>query len=213
MAQKSNESYKEGPYHVTARSINKEWFSIPMDDVWRIFSEHLFFLHHAFNINIHSFVLMHNHYHLMVSTPECNLSLGMMYFHREVSRELNRQGNRINRTFAGRFFRCHIGNYHYFLNCYKYVYFNPVKAKASAQVESYPYSTLSALLGQTKGIIPLQEDTLLFSGHIENELSWLNSKPKDEDWEAIKCGLKKKQFKLPIDKSTGKKNRLEEAYL
>ncbi|MCB0390246.1 MAG: transposase [Bdellovibrionales bacterium] len=69
--------------------------------IWNIFSDYLFYLSKVFEIEIHSFVLMHNHYHLLVSAPLQNLSVAFMNFNREVSRELNRNGNRINRTFSG----------------------------------------------------------------------------------------------------------------
>ncbi len=75
-----------------------------MSEVWRIFESQLYFCKHAFNLKIYSFVLMSNHYHLILSAPDCNLSEAMQYFIREVSRELNRCGNRINRTFSSRFF-------------------------------------------------------------------------------------------------------------
>ena len=198
-----------GPYHISARCINKEWFNLHLDSVWETFSNHLYFLCRGFNFQIHSFVLMNNHYHLLASTPQLNISSGMAYFHREVSRELNKKGNRINRTFAGRYFKCHIGSFHYFMNCYKYVYQNPVRSGVVRQCESYPYSTLSGLLGLSRMEIPVVEDTLLFEDDLHNTLCWLNETPEKVDLDSMRSAINKGEFKLRKDLKTKKPNRLE----
>lgn len=74
----------EFPYHVTARCINREWFNVPMDKVWKIFCEELTRSHDVHNLQIHSFVLMSNHFHLIASTPEANISQAMHQFSIEV---------------------------------------------------------------------------------------------------------------------------------
>ncbi len=198
-----------GPYHISSRCINQEWFSIPMKDVWSLFSDHLFFLHHAYGIEIHSFVLMSNHYHLIASAPGQNLSYAMMNFQREVSRELNRLGNRINRTFAGRFFRSYLGTYHYFLNCYKYVYLNPLISGQVSKVEDYPFSSLHGLLGSRNISFPVREDEFLFDGNTRDNLSWLNGMPDEEHLDTMRLGLKKGVFQLRKDLKTRKSHILE----
>lgn len=198
-----------GPFHVTARSINKEWFSIPMENVWEIFSNQLYFLHHAFKFKIHSFVLMANHYHLIVSTPDLNLSEGMAYFQRECSRELNRQGNRMNRTFAGRYFKSHLANEHYFSSCYKYVYQNPIRKGIVDRCENYRFSTLHGLLGQAHLIIPIVEDTLLFSQDLIEYLKWINEMPNPRDLESMRNALRRGVFKLRKRLDTCGPNTLE----
>lgn len=213
MPRKQVDTNTNGPFHITARAINKEWFSISMDDVWNTFENHLFFLKNAFDFEIHAFVLMNNHYHLLVSTPKINISDGMAYFQREVSRELNRKGNRINRTFAGRYFKCNLKKYHYFLNCYKYVYQNPVRAGLVAKCEHYPFSSLHGLLGFSQQNIPMSEDDLLFNGSVSNHLNWLNTPPDDGDLESMRNALKKGVLKFRKDPITRKDNRLESKLL
>jgi len=209
MPKKREDLHQSGPYHISCRCINQEWFQIPMDDVWDIFTSQLYFLKFAFNFKIHNFVLMNNHYHLLVSTPDRNLSLGMAYFQREVSRSLNRQGNRINRTFAGRYFRSYIKKRHYFINCYKYIYQNPLQAGLCERVETYKYSSLSGLLGLTPQAIPLEEDSLLFDGNLMEHFNWLNERVSDTDWDHFGKALKRGTFQLGKEKSTNRANRLE----
>jgi len=196
------------PYSVGARCINKEWFGVPMDTVWRIMTDQLFFIHHALNAKIHSFVLMSNHFHLLVSTPEANLSDIMAYFMRETSRSLTAAGGRINQTYGSRYFRTVIGSHHYYLNSYKYVYRNPVEAGLCEKCEDYQYSTLPGLLGHGRLNIPVVADTTLFSDTTQT-LTWLNESVTASDWAATGKALKKTHFKLATDKNSRNPNHLE----
>ncbi len=186
------------PYHVTARSVNQSHFELPLDLVWRIMSNQLFFLHHAFGVRIHSFVLMSNHFHMIISTPQSNLSSCMEWFMRETSREMNRLSHRINQSYGTRYFKSIISTQHYFLHAYKYVYFNPVAAKIVSCVEDYSYSTLRVKLGLQHSIIPLIEDYELFTSP-EETLVWLNTHPQKENWECVTAGLKRSKFKIKKD--------------
>lgn len=196
------------PYHVTARCINKEWFNIPMEIVWEIMSRELRFLTYAYDVKIHSFVLMSNHFHLLISTPQANLSEAMWCFMGQTSRDLTKAGNRINQTYGQRYFRSVISSYHYYMHSYKYVYANPLKAGFVKNVEDYKYSTLNGLLGNEKIEIPLLEDTLLFENPIET-LSWLNTLPNEKNWNAVKFALAKKEFKLGKNKNNNAESPLE----
>lgn len=200
---------QEGPFHIVDRCINKEWFNIPMPEVWEIFSLQLNFCKFAFNVKIHSFVLMSNHYHMLISTPDYNLSEFMAYFKRETSRALNKAGNRINGTFASRYKPSLLNSYHYFLNAYKYAYQNPLRAGLVDKVEDYPFSTLSGLLGQCHLMIPVESDELLFEGNMGDHLKWLNKLPEEKNLESMRLGLTRGIFKLRKDPQTSRPNNLE----
>lgn len=179
-----------------------------MPQVWQLMQHHLHFLSHAFHFEIFSFVLMANHFHLIVRAPEGNLSEGMSHFLRETSREMVRSSNRINQTYGGRFFRSSLNNYHYYLHCYKYVYRNPVNAGLAARVEDYPWSTLRGLLGLEKMIISLVEDETFFND-TEEVLHWLNQVPSKENWLAVQKALRKREFQLSYDRNTREPHHLE----
>ncbi len=188
------------PYHITARCINKEWFNIPLPQVWEIFSDYLFFIHHAFDVKIHSFVLMNNHFHLILSTPEANLCQTMNYFMRETSRQFGLASERINQIYGGPYFWSQLRSEIYYGHAYKYVYRNPVEGGLSLKVEDYTFSTLHALIGKSKTIIPILEDTLLFSD-VESNMKWLNTDYKSQNYKLeIKMALRKNQFQFGRDK-------------
>ncbi len=180
------------PYNISSRCINREWFNLPMDVVWEIFCEQLTNTNKQHNLLIHSFVLMSNHYHLLGSTPEANVSQCMQFLNYRTSRILTREGNRINQTYGGRHFKSILPTMNSFRNAYKYNYLNPVTAGVCERVEQYPYSTLQSLLGLVPSKIPLV-DSIFSPG--EAFLKWLNTMPEPKKMDALKFGLRRQIFK------------------
>lgn len=188
------------PYHITARCINREWFNIPLSQVWELFSDYLYFIHHVFGVKIHAFVLMNNHFHLILSTPEANLSEAMNYFMRETSKQMGLYSGRINQIYGAPYFWSLLKSETYFGHAYKYVYRNPVEGGLCKYVEEYPFSTLHSLVGKSRTIIPVIDDTFLFSD-LESQLSWLNKDYKSlAHKEEIRTALKKREFHFAKDK-------------
>ena len=70
------------PYHVTSRANNKEWFALPMDQVWKICQDCLKAAFDLHKVEIIAFVLMNNHYHLILRTPDANLDQFMYEFNK-----------------------------------------------------------------------------------------------------------------------------------
>lgn len=188
------------PYHVSSRSNNREAFPLPLPKVWRIFEDYLYLVKIGFNLKIHAFVLMDNHFHLIVSAPNGNLSQALGYLIREVSREIGRVSKSRNHQFGGRSFKCAITNDHYFMHAYKYIYRNPVSAGICERVENYEFSTLRGLLGKSRLVIPVEEDVVLFDD-IDQTLNWLNSTPEILQIEAVRLALRRQEFKLPRNDS------------
>lgn len=73
-----------------------------MPDAWSVMGDYLYLTTHLFSLEILSFVLMGNHFHLLVRAPQANISPAMNYFMRETSREVSRLSGRINQTYGGR---------------------------------------------------------------------------------------------------------------
>lgn len=178
-----------------------------MEETWKVFSRHLFFLHHGFHAKIHSFVLMSNHFHFIVSTPDGNVSAMMRYFMTETSREITYLTGRINQTYGGPYYSSLIGSYHYFLHAYKYIYRNPVEAGLSDLAENYKFSSLHSLLGYAHTAFPIVEDDTLFSD-ISGTLNWINQQPDAFHQEAVRKALRRAEFSLPRD-SNNRPNPLE----
>lgn len=195
----------EFPYNISARCINREWFNLEMQQVWKVFCEELSRTATEHKLLVHSFVLMSNHYHLIASTPEANISQCMQQFNWRTSKRLTRAGNRINETYAGRHFKCILQHPNYYLNAYKYNYRNPVAAQICEKVEDYPYSSLQFILGLAPPLFPMAEDTT-YCNNQKGTTDWLNQAPDQKKLEAVQFGLRHQYFK-------SKKNKNRTAFL
>jgi|SaaInlStandDraft_6_1057023.scaffolds.fasta_scaffold26476_3 putative transposase len=189
----------EHPIHITARCINQMWFDLPLEEVWIIFSNYLYFISHAFNIEIISFVLMNNHFHLLVHDSNFNISKAMCYFMREVSKSITIDTKRVNQTFGGPFHPTVIGSTEHLLNVYKYIYQNPLRAKIVSRAEEYKFSTLHGILGLSQATIPVTSryDNLFpLVQDTSHTLSWLNHHYDDIEIDLIRKGLRSHHFKI-----------------
>lgn len=196
------------PYHLVARTNEKAPFACGMSTVWEIFSDQLYFAHHAYRVQVLCFVLMRNHFHLIAKFPEGNLSDSMRSFMGTTSRVIAHEARTINHVYGGRVFRSRLGSFHYFMNAYKYVYQNPVRAGLVHRPDEYEFSTLPGLIGRSRLSIPIEEDTIFFGDQL-GTLKWLNTRPSEENLIAIRKALRREEFKLPRSKSTLRAHELE----
>jgi len=90
---------------------------------------------------LHAFVLMTNHEHLFLETPEPNLSAGMQFLNGSYTGYFNRRHRRAGHLFQGRFQGHLIEQDGHFLEISRYIHLNPVRAKKVARPEDYRWSS------------------------------------------------------------------------
>ncbi len=90
---------------------------------------------------LHGFVLMPNHHHLFVETPEANLSEGMHYLNGSFTGYFNRRHRRSGHLFQGRFKAHLVEEEGYFLEVSRYVHLNPVRGRLVERPEDYRWSS------------------------------------------------------------------------
>ena len=184
------------PYNITLRSINKMPFEMPLAELWDFSCDLLLFCSYAFKIEIHAFVLMNNHYHMILRTPNANLDKFMNYFNGGLSREIGFKTARINQKFGGRYHSSIISDLRYYHHAYKYVYRNPVEARVCNATEDYRFSSINFVLGRESYRFPVFDS---YFQDIEDHwptLSWLNTSYKEDEVKIIKSGLKKPHFSI-----------------
>ena len=159
------------PYHVTARSNNKEWFQLPLNQVWELSKESLKEASEVHPVELISFVLMSNHYHMLLTTPQGNLDGFIYEFNKRLALKIKAKSGQINRIFGGRYKWCLIESQKYLINCYRYIYQNPVRAGVVTRPEDYEFSSLRAILGRSKFSVPLHDR---YGFKDEYGLNWLN---------------------------------------
>jgi len=130
------------PYHIIIRSNNKEWFNLPMETMWNICIDSLKRANYKRPVKLESFVLMNNHYHMLLFTPNCDLDKFMHILNSTISKEIRLLTKRINRVFGDRYKWKIINSESYYQLVIRYIFQNPINAKLINKCENYPYSTL-----------------------------------------------------------------------
>ena len=198
-------------FHIGARCINREWFKIPMPEVWEIMGDYLHFIHRAYRVRPHAAVLMGNHLHLLATFEEGTRAEAMNYFMRETSRVISRSAGRINQTWGRPYHWSWLRTELYFLNCYRYILRNPVRAGLARTCEEYPYSTLRGLLGFERLTIPTFDDTLM--NDVEGTLKWFTQPEPKELIEYTRLGLRRREFSMSIPERKGRQKILRLGHL
>jgi REP element-mobilizing transposase RayT len=140
----------EGPgalYHVTARGDRRE--PIVEDDAHqRAWVQVLGETCERFNWRVHAGCLMTNHDHVLVETPEGNLSAGMRHLNGVWSQLFNRRHGRVGHVFQGRFKAVMVEREGYLLELARYGVLNPVRAGMVNDAAGYRWSSHRAMLGR-----------------------------------------------------------------
>lgn len=115
-----------GRYHVTARGNERKAIFRADADRYH-FLELLSELGERFGARIHAYVLMDNHFHLLVETPEANLSRAMQWLGVSYSVWFNRRHDRAGHLFQGRFKAQIVEDDAGWQEVARYVHLNPVR--------------------------------------------------------------------------------------
>ena len=94
--------YSGAVYHVTARGNNRNPI-FDSDNDRNLFLEILHKVTERFHWLCHVYCLMNNHYHLVVETPEGNISAGMRQLNGVYTQTSNRIHGRVGHVFQGRY--------------------------------------------------------------------------------------------------------------
>ncbi len=95
-----------------------------------------------YSVDVHSWVLMSNHVHLLL-TPRISggVSKMLQYMGRHYVRFFNRKYQRTGTLWEGRFKSCLVQSEQYFLACQRYIELNPVRAGIAAHPVEYHWSS------------------------------------------------------------------------
>jgi len=99
-----------------------------------------------FSVRVHAYVLMPNHYHLMVSSPLGNLSRAMRHLGAGFTQRLNADQAWDGPVFRGRYKNQVVGDNRYWMHLLAYLHLNPVPSLV-ARPEDWPWSSHRAYIG------------------------------------------------------------------
>lgn len=147
-------------YHVTARGDRRE--DIFLDEADRVaFLGLLEKVCERFNWRIHAYCLMTNHYHLVIETPDGNLSSGMRQLNGVYTQRFNRRHRRVGHVLQGRYRAILVDKDAYLLELARYVVLNPVRAAMVTTAGQWPWSSYRATIGRKDCPPWLEVDTIL----------------------------------------------------
>ena len=147
-------------YHITSRGDRRE--DIFEDDADRAdFLSVLGDVCAQHNWVCHAYCLMSNHYHLLVETPDGNLSKGMRQLNGVYTQHFNRRHSRVGHVFQGRYKAILVDKDDYLLELARYIVLNPVRAQMVRSAKDWGWSSYRATAGQAESPEWLQTDWLL----------------------------------------------------
>lgn len=148
MARSIRIEYAGAIYHVMARGNRREDIYVDDDDR-RFFLGTLAEACEMTGWRVHGWVLMRNHYHLCIETPEPNLVAGMQWFQNTVTRRFNVRHRKWGRLFGDRYKAVPVeGGGGYGRALLDYIHLNPVRAgiirpDRKESVMDYPWSSIA----------------------------------------------------------------------
>ncbi len=169
MARPLRIEYPEAWYHV----MNRGW---ERDEIFRDKRDYLAFFDllgkcfSLFELEIHAYSLMPNHYHLLVHTPRGNLSRAMRHLDGVYTQSYNRCYKSDGPVFRGRYKAILIHDDAYVMEAVRYIHCNPWKAGLERKIGAHPWTSHGAYMGKGEPPDWLQRDFILrYFGKHERE--------------------------------------------
>jgi putative transposase len=162
MARPLRLQYPGALYHITARG-NERKAIYRSDSDRREFLAHLAHAIDRYRLILHAYVLMDNHYHLLLETREANLSLALRHLNGQYTMSFNRRHRRVGHLFQGRFKAIVVEKESYLLELSRYIHLNPIRARMKVRLGSYPWSSYLAYVGRRRAADWLTREQVLAS--------------------------------------------------
>lgn len=147
MARPLRIEYEGAFYHVTSRGNERKRIFWAKSD-YHQFKSYLKDAQEKYGYYLHSYVLMTNHYHLLIETPQGNLSKVMQYINGSYTNFFNRRTRRSGHLFQGRYKAILLDVDSYLLQLSRYIHLNPVRAGLVEQPGDYPHSSYKSFISK-----------------------------------------------------------------
>ena len=149
MARQVRLDYPNTFYHVLSRGNERRDIFWEQGDYER-FTETIGNLVDRFDLEVHAYVLMSNHYHLLIRTRDANLSKAIQWLGLSYSAWFNRRHMRTGHLFQGRFKSFVVENERYFAAMCFYIHGNPLRAGTVKNLLDYPWSSYPSYAASRK---------------------------------------------------------------
>ena len=192
MARALRIEYDGALYHVTSRGNERK--AVFRDDTDREkFLELIGRAVEQFGIQVHSYVLMDNHYHLLIETPRGGLNQALRYINGVYTQAFNRRHKRVGHLFQGRYKAILVEKDAYLLELSRYIHLNPWRVNRGRDPIKYRWSSLGPYVGTRAAPSWLT---------VRELMSQFGSKGKRGYWQFVAEGIKQ-GIRTPWDELRG----------
>jgi len=139
MARKERITYP-GFYHIVNRGVEQRKIFL-RDEDYDYFLDIVENLKDKFNISIHAFCLMTNHYHILIKTNEQNISQALKHLNLTYAKYFNYKYKRVGHLWQGRFHSTYLYDDIHCFDVAKYIERNPIKARMVNEIIDYKYQS------------------------------------------------------------------------
>jgi REP element-mobilizing transposase RayT len=136
--------YPGAVYHVFARGINRQPIFTQREDYER-FIESLERAIEFAQFQVWCYALMDNHYHLLIMTPNGNLTQAMHALQNRYVKSFNAAHDRIGPLFQGRYKSLVVTDENYLVELSRYIHLNPYRKRTVKKPERYEWCSYGAL--------------------------------------------------------------------
>jgi putative transposase len=194
MARALRIKYKNALYHITSRGNERRniFADGPDRDFFlKTLKESL----NTYNVILYSYVLMPNHFHLLLETPLANLSEFMRQFNITYTSYYNRKYIRVGHLYQGRYKSILVQKDNYLHILSRYIHLNPVRvlkmenvplSEKEKYLRQFKWSSLKGYLNKdnTQSFVDYQTILLEYGGD--------NQKGRNNYWQALQSDLSSK---------------------
>jgi len=136
-------------YHIMNRGRRSESIFIEEQD-YLLFLDLLKEIKELWNVNIAAYCLMTNHYHILLQTPDANLSRAMRHLNSIYTQRFNKAHSFDGSLFRGRYKSVLVCDDSHLLELVRYIHKNPVKASMVKDMKDYKWSSHKGYLSYSK---------------------------------------------------------------
>lgn len=160
MARQLRIEFEGALYHILSRG-NERRDIFSDDDDYQAFLDVLKKMSERFEVDIFAYVLMGNHYHLLLRTNQANLSRSMQWTATAYTRRFNLKHSRSGHFFQGRFKSFLVQNEAYLMQLSCYIHRNPLRAGLVSRLADYRWSSYRAYAYRAGNDDWLKKDLIL----------------------------------------------------
>ncbi len=168
MSRKPRIDYENAICHVMNRGNYRENI-FQVGSSGKVFEKTLFEACGRFGWILHAYVVMSNHFHMALHTPDANLAKGMQWFQSTFGNRFNRLVNQRGHVFQGRYKALLIESHSYLFQVVNYIHLNPVRANIVEidQLRTYRLSSFPKFFQKKRPACLQCQDWLALAGDLK----------------------------------------------